>query len=31
VAFTLLGVITPIAIFTGTGLHYVFDAFGVRF
>lgn len=31
VAFMLLGVITPIAIFTGAGLHYVFDAFGVRF
>jgi ferrous iron transport protein B len=31
VAFTLLTVITPIAILTGTGLHYVFDAFGVRF
>ena len=31
VAFTLLGVITPIAILTGTGLHYAFDAFGVRF
>jgi ferrous iron transport protein B len=31
VAFTLLGVITPIALFTGAGLHYVFDAFGVRF
>lgn len=31
VATTLLGVITPIAILTGTVLHYVFDAFGVRF
>ncbi len=31
VAFTLLGVITPIAIFTGAGLHYVFDAFGIQF
>ena len=31
VAMVLLGVITPIAIFTGTGLHYVFDAFGIRF
>ena len=31
VAFTLLGVITPIAILTGAGLHYVFDAFGIRF
>ncbi len=31
VAFTLLGVITPIAILTGAGLHYVFDTFGVRF
>lgn len=31
VATTLLGVITPIAILTGTALHYVFDAFGVRF
>lgn len=31
VAFTLLGVITPIAIVTGAGLHYVFDAFGIRF
>ncbi|HUR35094.1 MAG TPA: ferrous iron transporter B [Vicinamibacterales bacterium] len=31
VAFTLLGVITPIAVFTGAGLHYVFDAFGIRF
>jgi len=31
VAMVLLSVITPIAILTGTGLHYVFDAFGVRF
>ena len=31
VAMVLLGVITPIAIFTGTGLHYVFDALGIRF
>ena len=27
----LLGVITPFAVFTGAGLHYVFDAFGVQF
>ena len=31
VACTLLAVITPIAIFTGAGLHYVFDACGIRF
>ena len=31
VAFVLLAVITPIAVLTGAGLHYVFDAFGIRF
>jgi ferrous iron transport protein B len=27
----ILGVITPVAILTGAGLHYVLDAFGVQF
>jgi ferrous iron transport protein B len=27
----ILGVITPVAIFTGAGLHYVLDACGIRF
>jgi ferrous iron transport protein B len=31
VAFTLLAVITPIAVFTGAGLNYVLNALGVRF
>jgi ferrous iron transport protein B len=31
VACTLLGVITPIAIFTGAGLNYVLHAAGIRF
>jgi ferrous iron transport protein B len=31
VAFTLLAVITPIAVFTGAGLNHVLHAFGVRF
>lgn len=31
VAFTLLAVITPIAVFTGAGLNQVLHAFGVRF
>jgi len=30
-AFTLLAVITPIAVFTGAGLNHVLHAFGVRF
>jgi hypothetical protein len=29
--FAMLGVITPVAIFTGAGLNYVLHAFGVRF
>jgi hypothetical protein len=28
---TILGVITPIAIFTGAGLNYVLHAFGIQF
>lgn len=31
VAFTLLGIITPIAVLTGAGLNYVLHAAGIRF
>jgi hypothetical protein len=31
VAFTLLCVITPIAVFTGAGLNYVLHAFDITF